>query len=89
MGAWPKYVTVVLNRKDLDYIDEALEMLANYRNVKLADDLSQRLVTAWNEAEPLSPAQEIALTASRKHSERRKRETMKCLRFGIAVGVNT
>lgn len=63
---WPKFITVVLNRRELDYIDEALEMLANYHDQALADTISERLVKAWNNGDPLSPAQEIMITASRK-----------------------
>lgn len=65
-GTWPKFVTVVLTSEELNYIDEALEMLANYHDQKLADDLSERLTTAWNNAEVLSPAQQIQVTADRK-----------------------
>lgn len=65
-NTWPKYVTVVLNGQELDYINEALEMLANYHHIKLADNISERLVTAWNDAEPLPPARQIQVEAHRK-----------------------
>lgn len=69
---WPRFVTVVLNSDEVDYIDEALEMLANYHDIKRADDISERLVAAWNNAEPLSPAREIRLTAERRRKQKEK-----------------
>lgn len=56
-----KRVVLILNSRDVDYINEALDMLANYHDIKLADDIGERLVNGWNNAEPLSPAEQIII----------------------------
>lgn len=65
-----KRVVLILNRFDVDYINEALDMLANYRDIKRADDIGQRLVDGWNNAQPLSTAEQIIVEGQ----QRRKRK---------------
>lgn len=54
-----KFVTVVLNHAHVDYINEALDMIANYHDQALADEIGERLVDGWNNGEPLTPARKI------------------------------
>jgi hypothetical protein len=67
---WPKHLELILTQQHVDYINEALDMLANYHDIELADDIGERIISAWNCGELLTPARKTmfdALWAKRKH----------------------
>lgn len=46
-----KYVTVKLSRKEIDYVEDALDLLANYRSNEESDSVGGKLIEAWNDGE--------------------------------------